>query len=116
MFAATFVTGFALAYARSWRLALALSAILPVIMVAGFIMFTAISKYTVGSLEYVAKAGTLAEEVIGSVRTIHAFGTSLVIGKRFDGMIEKARVMGRKGSIIEATGLSIMCKFKHRSS
>lgn len=110
MFFATFITGFALAYARSWRLALALSSILPVIMVAGFIMFTAISKFTVGSLEYVSKAGTLAEEVIGSIRTIHAFGTSLVIGKRFDGYIEKARLMGRKGSVIEAAGLSVMCK------
>lgn len=114
MFAATFVTGFALAYARSWRLALALSAILPVIMVSGFIMFTAITKFVVGSLEYVSRAGTLAEEVIGSIRTIQAFGTAKVISAKFDANIEKARTTGRKGVIYEATALSVMCKSNSR--
>lgn len=74
-------------------------------------MFTAISKFTVGSLEHVAKAGSLAEEVIGSIRTMHAFGTSRILGKKFDEHIEKSRLTGRKGSIIEAFGLSIMCQF-----
>lgn len=73
-------------------------------------MFTAISKFTVGSLEYVAQAGSLAEEVIASIRTIHAFGNARILGKKFDGLIEKSRLTGRKGSIIEAIGLSIMCE------
>jgi ATP-binding cassette subfamily B (MDR/TAP) protein 1 len=33
MYIATFITGFALAFARNWRLALALSSIMPVIMI-----------------------------------------------------------------------------------
>jgi ATP-binding cassette subfamily B (MDR/TAP) protein 1 len=110
MFGATFITGFALAYARSWRLALAMTSIFPVIMVAGAIMFGAMSKFTLGSLEKVAKAGTLAEEVIGSIRTMQAFGTSLILGKKFDKLIIESRNTGRRGSIIEALGLSIMCR------
>lgn len=43
-FIATFITGFALAYARSWRLALALSSILPVIMIFGALMFVVMTK------------------------------------------------------------------------
>jgi ATP-binding cassette subfamily B (MDR/TAP) protein 1 len=88
-----------------------MTSIFPVIMLAGGIMFAALSKFTVGSLEFVAQAGSLAEEVIGSIRTIHAFGTARVIGTKFDGLIEKARLTGRKGSIIEAIGLSIMCEY-----
>ena len=45
-FLAAFVTGFALAYARSWRLALALTSMLPCIGIVGAIMNKAMSKYT----------------------------------------------------------------------
>ena len=107
---ATFVTGFALAFARGWRLALALSSLLPVIMTVGVVMMTLMSKYTTASLEHIAKAGTLAEEVIGSIRTIQAFGTNLVLGKKFDQHINTSAKAGKKGTIIEAAGISTMCK------
>lgn len=44
-FFASFVTGFALAYARSWRLALALSSMLPCIAVTGGVMNRFLSRY-----------------------------------------------------------------------
>jgi ATP-binding cassette subfamily B (MDR/TAP) protein 1 len=44
-FIAAFVTGFVLAYARSWRLALALTAILPCIGITGAFMNKFLSKY-----------------------------------------------------------------------
>jgi ATP-binding cassette subfamily B (MDR/TAP) protein 1 len=105
---ATFITGFALAFARGWRLALAVSSILPVIVITGVTMMGLMSKYSTASLEAVAKAGTLAEEVIGSIRTIQAFGTSLVLGKNFDKHIDISRRAGSKGTAIEAGGISTM--------
>jgi len=44
-FLAAFVTGFTLAYLRNWRLALALSSILPCIAITGGFMFRALTKY-----------------------------------------------------------------------
>lgn len=44
-FIAAFITGFVLAYIRSWRLALALSSILPCIAIAGGVMNKFITKY-----------------------------------------------------------------------
>ena len=44
-FFAAFITGFVLAYAKSWRLALALSAMLPCIGITGAIMNKFISAY-----------------------------------------------------------------------
>ena len=43
---ASFITGFALAYSASWRLALALSAILPCIGITGAVMNKVITGYT----------------------------------------------------------------------
>ena len=44
-FLAAFVTGFTLAYVRNWRLALALSSILPAMLIIGGFMFRDLSKY-----------------------------------------------------------------------
>jgi ATP-binding cassette subfamily B (MDR/TAP) protein 1 len=44
-FFAAFITGFVLAYSKSWRLALALSAMLPCIGITGAIMSKFISAY-----------------------------------------------------------------------
>ena len=43
-FVAAFITGFVLAYIRNWRLALALSSILPCISITGAVMNIAVSK------------------------------------------------------------------------
>lgn len=107
-FLATFITGFALAYARSPRLAGALTSILPVIIITGSMMFITMTKFTTKSLSHVGKAGTLAEEVVSSIRTVHAFGTGQTLGHRFDEEIELSRKAGIKGSAIEGTGLSVM--------
>ncbi|WVR08476.1 hypothetical protein IAU60_005531 [Kwoniella sp. DSM 27419] len=104
----TFFCGFILAFARSWRLALAVSSILPVIMIAGFIMMSAMAKFGTGALQHIAQAGTLAEEVIGSIRTVQAFGKQKILGAKFNEHIEKSRKLGKKGALIEAAGLSVM--------
>jgi ABC-type multidrug transport system fused ATPase/permease subunit len=44
-FVAAFVTGFIIAYVQEWRLALALSSILPCIGITGAIMNKLVSKY-----------------------------------------------------------------------
>ncbi|KAI0252878.1 ABC transporter type 1, transmembrane domain-containing protein, partial [Lactifluus subvellereus] len=74
-FISAFVTGFVLAFARNWRLALAMCSILPCISITGALMGKFISKYMQLSLKHVAEGGTLAEEVVSTIRTAQAFGT-----------------------------------------
>jgi ATP-binding cassette subfamily B (MDR/TAP) protein 1 len=109
---ATFVTGFALAYARSWRLALAMSSLLPVIAITGGMMMKIMTKWTALSLESTAKAGTLAEEVVASIRTIHAFGTARILGRKFDEHIQTMQMAGNKTSPVEGAGLGVICEFQ----
>lgn len=107
-FVATFITGYVLAYARHARLAGAITSILPVIMIAGSIMGIAGTKFTTGSLTFVSKAGTLAEEVISSIRTVQAFGAKRTLGAMFDDLIGKSRDVGIKGAAVEGIGLGVM--------
>ncbi|KAF9013235.1 P-loop containing nucleoside triphosphate hydrolase protein [Cyathus striatus] len=106
-FLAAFVTGFALAYARSWRLALAMSSILPCIGIMGGVMNKFISTYMHLSLGHVADGGSLAEEVISTIRTAQAFGTQGILARLYDGHIEKSQGVDQKAAVWHGGGLSV---------
>ncbi len=123
-FIAAFVTGFVLAYARSWRLALALTSLLPCIGITGAIMNKSISKYMQYvcssvrfvsiselhgrlSLKHVADGGSVAEEVISTVRTAQAFGTQRILSSLYDVHVQKSNVVEIKAAMWLGGGLSI---------
>ncbi|KAH9940672.1 P-loop containing nucleoside triphosphate hydrolase protein [Amylocystis lapponica] len=74
-FTASFFTGFIIAFVKCWQLALALSSILPFIMISVGVMNTFLSKHQKAIGQHTADAGTVAEEVVSTIRTSHAFGT-----------------------------------------
>ena len=106
-FIAAFVTGFVMAYVGSWRLALALSSILPCIAIAGAVMNRTVGKYMQISLKHVAEGGSVAEEVISTVRTAHAFGTQTILADLYDSHIEQSHVVDKKAALVHGVGLSV---------
>lgn len=107
-YVATFITGFILAFVQTWKLALALSSILPVIMLCGAFMGISITKYSKQALDHVASAGTLAEEAISSIRTVYAFNSQSALAGLFNVHISKAVAAGLKTGITTAIGLGSM--------
>ncbi|KAH9026281.1 P-loop containing nucleoside triphosphate hydrolase protein [Lactarius deliciosus] len=103
---AAFVTGFVLAFARNWRLALAMSAILPSIAITGAIMNKFMSKYMQLSLKHVAEGGTLAEEAVSTIRTAQAFGTQSVLASLYDIPVHKALEVDGRAAICHGVGLA----------
>ncbi|KIL59283.1 hypothetical protein M378DRAFT_27062 [Amanita muscaria Koide BX008] len=107
-FLAAFVTGFVLAYARSWRLALALSSMLPCIAIVGAILNKAISKYLQLSLKHIAEGGSLAEEVISTIRTAQAFGTQKTLAGLYEKHVDASLRVNMKSSIYNGAALGVM--------
>ncbi|KAI4527252.1 ste6-like protein [Schizophyllum commune Loenen D] len=105
-FLAAFVTGFVLAYVRSWRLALAMSSIIPCIAITGGVMNKFVSKYMQLSLKHVAEGGSVAEEVISTVRTAQAFGTQKILSAIYDVHSNNAEAVDLKAAIAHGAGLS----------
>ncbi|KAG8907884.1 GTPase-activating protein [Tulasnella sp. 403] len=104
-FIAAFFTGFILAFARSWRLALAISSILPCIAITGAMMQKFESAYRELALNAIASGGTLAEEVISTVRTAQAFGTQSVLAIMYDAHVAVAHGAERKVAVVHGIGL-----------
>lgn len=106
-FLAAFATGFILAYIRNWRLALALSSILPCIAITGTVMNRAVSGYMALSLRHVSAGGTVAEEVIGTIRTAQAFGSQRTLAGLYERHVEESRKVDAKMAIWQGGGLAV---------
>jgi ATP-binding cassette subfamily B (MDR/TAP) protein 1 len=97
---ATFVTAFIVAYVKYWKLALiCTSTIVALVMVMGggsrFIV-----KYSKKSLESYGAGGTVAEEVISSIRNATAFGTQDKLAKQYEVHLAEAEKWGIKQQVI----------------
>ncbi|WFD42163.1 ABC-type xenobiotic transporter [Malassezia psittaci] len=101
----TFIAGFIVAYIRNWRLALVMTAIIPCIVITAIVMNIFVAKYQQAELGYVAKAASLAEETLGSVRTAKAFGMNPYLSRMYDARNIQAMTASRRRAI--ATGVGV---------
>ncbi|GMK59760.1 hypothetical protein CspeluHIS016_0803660 [Cutaneotrichosporon spelunceum] len=102
---ATFIGGFTVAYARNSRLAGILTTAVPVILISGGIMGVYETKAQTKCLAYNAKAGSVVEEVVSSIRTVKAFASAPYLGKRFNAQIQASRDAGVNGAAPQSFGL-----------
>ncbi|GAA6027193.1 hypothetical protein JCM8097_002472 [Rhodosporidiobolus ruineniae] len=106
-FVAIFIAGFVIAIIRNWRLALVISTIIPCIAIAGGTMNKYISGYKQAQLEATGKGATLAEEVISSVRSAHAFGTQNRLAEMYDVRNKETLDLGVKSARFNGYGLGV---------
>ncbi|KZV69067.1 P-loop containing nucleoside triphosphate hydrolase protein [Peniophora sp. CONT] len=106
-FLSSFVTGFVLAYVRNARLAGAITAVLPCIFTLGYLMNKMVSRYMQQSLTFVAEGGSLAEEVISTVRTAQAFGTQKTLSRLYDVSVGKAFSVDSKAALWQGCSFAI---------
>ncbi|KAF7596284.1 GTPase-activating protein [Aspergillus hancockii] len=96
----TFITAFIVAYVKYWKLALICSStILALVLIMGggsrFIV-----KYSKRSLDSYGAGGTVAEEVISSIRNATAFGTQNKLAKQYETHLAEAEKWGVKNQLI----------------
>lgn len=70
----TSVTAFIVAYTQEWRLALLLTVFAPLLMFFGGAISYVVTGFVKKEQKEYATAGSVAEEVLSSIRTVFAFG------------------------------------------
>jgi len=68
-------------------------------------MNKALSKFKQQSLQHVAQSGSLAEEVISTIRTAQAFGTQNKLAEIYDTYIVLSNKADRKAAVAQGGGL-----------
>lgn len=108
---ATFATAFIIGFIKYWKLTLILcSTIVAITLIMG-IASRSIVKFNKMSLEAYALGGTVAEEVISSIRNATAFGTQEKLVKQYDEYLTKAEYYGFKAKLMTsfAVGGMFLC-------
>ncbi|KAL0918191.1 hypothetical protein M5K25_010185 [Dendrobium thyrsiflorum] len=105
-----FLCGFAIGFSRVWQISLVTLSIVPLIAVAGGIyVFVATGLIARVRKSYV-KAGEIAEEVIGTVRTVQAFVGEEKAVKSYRAALQNTYKYGKKGGLAKGLGLgSLHC-------
>ncbi|KAK4569860.1 GTPase-activating protein [Recurvomyces mirabilis] len=107
---ATFITAYVIGYIKYWKLTLILtSSIVAIFLTMGGLGRT-IVKYNKRSLASYAEGGTVAEEVISSIRNATAFGTQDKLAREYDVHLAEAEKSGYKMKAITGSMIGfLMC-------
>ena len=91
---ATFITAFVIGFIKSWKLTLILTSTVATIVAIMGGGSTFIVKYSKRSLQSYAEGGSIAEEVISSIRNATAFGTQDKLARLYDKHLDDAEKYG----------------------
>lgn len=98
----TFVTAFIVAFVVQWKLTLIVIAIVPVNIVVTIICIVYDTIYEYAMFDIYSQSGSLAEEAFSTIRTAHAFWAFPKLSVRFNNILDEARKVGDKKSLVYA--------------
>uniref|UniRef100_A0A8C0G035 p-glycoprotein n=1 Tax=Chelonoidis abingdonii TaxID=106734 RepID=A0A8C0G035_CHEAB len=98
-FFTTFLTGIVIGFVYGWKLTLVILSVSP-LLAAAFL-----ASFTTKELSAYARAGSVAEEILTSIRTVVAFNGQMKALAKYDVNLENARKVGVKKSITTYTSL-----------
>ncbi|KAF5963681.1 leptomycin B resistance protein pmd1 [Fusarium bulbicola] len=96
--ASTCVAAIAIALTSQWKLALITSTIAPVIVIIIGLAIGVDAQIEYNVLNIYSLADSLAQDVIGSIRNVHAFWMRPRLVQKYDGYLLQARKLGNKKS------------------
>ncbi|KAI0480297.1 multidrug resistance protein [Xylariaceae sp. FL0804] len=92
--ASTFISAFVIGFVFYWKLTLILTSVIFALMFDMGIGSRFVVKFTKDSIQAYAVGGTVAEEVISSIRNAVAFGTEDRLAKQYDSHLVRAEFFG----------------------
>ncbi|ORX89508.1 ste6-like protein [Basidiobolus meristosporus CBS 931.73] len=107
-YVATFISAFVIAFTRSWQLTLVLCCIIPMIAISVGVLNMFTSKFVKRALDHYSISGTLAEEVISSIRTATAFGQQKKLSELYNKNILLAKQEGLKKAFFSGAGIGVI--------
>lgn len=100
----TFIVSVILAFFYGWKLTLVVLSCAPLLILSSAISAKMQSSLTEAELKSYSKAGSVAEEVLGSIRTVVAFGGEKKELQRYEQRLKSAEKNGKKKGVYSGIG------------
>lgn len=108
---AVFISGFVIAFTKSWKLTLVLLSVIPLIVASAAVMNVINGRFQRKILDLYSTAGTLTEEAIAAIRTVTAFGSQRKMARLYNESLAGARNEGIKKATTTGLGLGALFFF-----
>lgn len=105
---ATFVLSYLFAFLRGWQLAAVMCASIPALAIVVGVGATFMGKMAAMSTEAYSEAGAVAEENLGNMRTVAAFGGEETARQKFDKLVTKAKTVGVRSAHASGANMGAM--------
>ena len=96
---ATFIAAFVVAFAVQWKLTLITFCIAPAILISTTICASILVQQENKVFKVHSNAGAMAEEILASMKTVHAFSASTKLSNKYDCFLKQAKDLGMKQSL-----------------
>lgn len=107
-FMAMAVGGIVVGIIKGWELALGLMAVAPILAISAYFMMKMVGNLTSDSTDAYGKAGGIAQESLGNIRTILSFNGAEASVAKYKKALEYTEAIGIKKSIAVGSGLGVM--------
>ncbi|XP_053616726.1 multidrug resistance protein homolog 49 isoform X2 [Plodia interpunctella] len=104
----SFVTAIFISLAYGWELTLVILSCTPIIIITTAVVAKVQSSLTTKELSAYSIAGVIAEEVLGSIRTVVAFGGEKKEVKRYSLRLDPAKKTGTQKGVFSGLGSGMM--------
>ncbi|XP_053373066.1 ATP-dependent translocase ABCB1-like isoform X2 [Mercenaria mercenaria] len=101
------IAGFVVGFIYGWKLTLVILAISPLLAGAAFIMTKLVGLASSLELKAYARAGAVAEEVLGAIRTVVAFGGQEKECERYNANLTEARDLGVRKGLVNGLAMGV---------
>ncbi|OIT06993.1 PREDICTED: ABC transporter B family member 11-like [Nicotiana attenuata] len=101
----TFIGGFVISFAKGWLLTLVMLSVIPLLVISGGVMSLVLSKMASRGQDAYARAATVVEQTIGSIRTVASFTGEKQAVANYNKSLIKAYHSGANEGL--ATGLGL---------
>uniref|UniRef100_A0A0D9YDK9 MDR-like ABC transporter n=1 Tax=Oryza glumipatula TaxID=40148 RepID=A0A0D9YDK9_9ORYZ len=102
---ATLITGFAIAFAADWRLALIITCVIPLVGAQGYAQVKFLKGFSEESKEMYEDANQVAADAVGSIRTVASFCSEKRVVAIYNKKCEALRKQGIRSGIVGGIGL-----------
>ncbi|XP_063889978.1 ATP-dependent translocase ABCB1-like isoform X2 [Scylla paramamosain] len=110
-FMTTFLASLINAFVHGWELTLIILSVFPLLGISTGLIAKVTTSLTSAELQKYGKAGSIAEEVLSSIRTVLAFGGEAKEIKRYEDNLVYARNAGVKRGLMTGVGVGVMWLF-----
>eukprot|EP00897_Mesotaenium_endlicherianum_P004220 jgi/Mesen1/3826/ME000207S02835 len=104
----TFVVGYVIGLIKCWQLALVILAVTPVLMLSGKFQQAVLTGLASKGQEAYAEAGTIAEQTIGSIRTVHSFTGEARARRAYSRALRTSVAVGVRAGFARGAGVGSM--------